>query len=118
MGKGLLKHGVLIPLGPPKHQHVVQPSIAPKATTAQTPLGGQCCHAAQDRAIGQSEAQIGGGSPHAATVARVPTYTYMHTDTYVGLCTLTNTHTQFCTGKPAPWATHMSIPCRPAPANP
>lgn len=83
MGEETPEHGVLIPLGP-EHQHAVQPNTAPKAATAQTPLGGRGCHAAQDRATGQSEAQmrgpgVGGGVPHTDTVARVPAHTCMHT---------------------------------------
>lgn len=57
----------------------------PKAATAQTPLGGQGCHKAQGRVTGQSEAQMG-GVPHAATVARVPAYTYMHTVIHTCAC--------------------------------
>lgn len=78
-GEGVTQAWGLDSTRPPKHQHVVQPSIAPKAATAQTPLGGQGCHGTQDRVIGPSEAQIWGGVPQAATVARVPAYTSMHT---------------------------------------
>lgn len=90
----------------------------PKAATAQTPLGGQGCHEAQGRVTGQSEAQMGGGPPCCHSGQSACLHLHAHCDTYVCLCTLTNTHTRFCTGKPAPWATQTSIPCRPAPRQP
>ena len=108
MGQGPLKHEVLVPLGPEYQPH--RPSkCGTKGSHSSDPgrwVGSSCGGPRWGgRPVRGTDMRV----PHTVIVARVPAHTCMHTVIHTCACAPHQHILTSYTGRPSPWATHMSI---------